>query len=157
MDVKHHAVQILGILTLIVAVVYSFYVLVGFIGESISDIWLMITHLLNVAVAAYLLGRNSHRPLGKRLAQPAERRHQVGKSIARRSLRIQRHQDSATSSRLRRRHRRAPEQSPGTSNRCDRHRRRNSRSGSGDFGIVAGRKVPVTRNNDSADNRSRAR
>jgi hypothetical protein len=54
MDAKHHAVQILGILTLIAAVIYSFYVLVGFIGESLSDVWLLITHLLNIAVAAYL-------------------------------------------------------------------------------------------------------
>jgi hypothetical protein len=54
MDAKHHAVQILGILTLIAAVIYSFYVLVGLIGESISEIWLVITHLLNVAVAVYL-------------------------------------------------------------------------------------------------------
>jgi hypothetical protein len=54
MDAKHHAVQILGILTLITAVVYGFYVLIGFAGEPVSDIWLMITHLLNVAVAAYL-------------------------------------------------------------------------------------------------------
>jgi hypothetical protein len=54
MDAKHHAVQILGILTLIAAVIYSFYVLVGFLGESLSDVWLLITHLLNIAVAAYL-------------------------------------------------------------------------------------------------------
>jgi hypothetical protein len=60
MDVKLHAVQILGILTLIAAVIYSFWVLVGFIGESISDIWLMTTHLLNVAVAAYLFWAGIH-------------------------------------------------------------------------------------------------
>jgi hypothetical protein len=54
MDAKHHAVQILGILTLIAAVIYGFYVLIALVGESQSDIWLLITHLLNVAVAAYL-------------------------------------------------------------------------------------------------------
>jgi hypothetical protein len=54
MDAKHHAVQALGILTLIAAVIYGFYVLVAFIGESLSDGWLLMTHLLNVAVTAYL-------------------------------------------------------------------------------------------------------
>jgi hypothetical protein len=54
MDTKHHAVQMLGILTIIAAVIYSFYVLAGFISEQVSDVWLMITHLLNVTVAAYL-------------------------------------------------------------------------------------------------------
>jgi hypothetical protein len=54
MDAKHHAVQILGIVTLLAAVIYSFYVLVGFIGEDLADIWLLATHLLNVTVGAYL-------------------------------------------------------------------------------------------------------
>lgn len=55
MDAKRHAVQILGILTFIAAVIYSFYVLLGFISQSLADIWLLTTHLLNVAVAAYLI------------------------------------------------------------------------------------------------------
>jgi hypothetical protein len=54
MDAKHHAVQILGIVTLLAAVIYSFYVVVGFIGEDFADIWLLATHLLNAAVGAYL-------------------------------------------------------------------------------------------------------
>src|SRR5271170_8265086 len=54
MDAKHHAVQILGIVTLLAAVIYSFYVVLGFIGEDFSDIWLLATHLLNAAVGAYL-------------------------------------------------------------------------------------------------------
>jgi hypothetical protein len=54
MDAKHLSVQILGVLTLIAAVIYSFYNLVGFIGENLADIWLLLTHLLNIAVAAYL-------------------------------------------------------------------------------------------------------
>jgi hypothetical protein len=55
LDVKHHAVQILGFLTLLAAVVYSFYVLMGFIGEDFSDVWLLASHLLNVAVATYFV------------------------------------------------------------------------------------------------------
>jgi hypothetical protein len=54
MDAKHHAVQILGILTLIAALIYSFYALVAFAGGSQSDTWSLITRLLNAAVAAYL-------------------------------------------------------------------------------------------------------
>jgi hypothetical protein len=54
MDAKHHAVQILGIVTLLAAAIYSFYVLLGFIGEGFADIWLLATHLLNAAVGAYL-------------------------------------------------------------------------------------------------------
>ena len=54
MDAKHHAVQILGIVTLLAAVIYSFYVVVGFIGEDSADIWLLATHVLNATVGAYL-------------------------------------------------------------------------------------------------------
>jgi hypothetical protein len=54
MDAKHHAVQILGIVTLLAAAIYSFYVLLGFIGEDLADVWLLATHLLNAAVGAYL-------------------------------------------------------------------------------------------------------
>jgi len=54
MDAKRHAVQILGIVTVLAAVIYSFYVVVGFIGEDLADIWLLATHLLNAAVGAYL-------------------------------------------------------------------------------------------------------
>lgn len=54
MDAKHHAVQILGILTLIAALIFSFYALVAFAGGSQPDTWSLITRLLNAAVAAYL-------------------------------------------------------------------------------------------------------
>jgi hypothetical protein len=54
MNAKHHAVQILGIVTLLAAAMYSFYVMVGFIGEDCADIWLLATHLLSAAVGAYL-------------------------------------------------------------------------------------------------------
>jgi hypothetical protein len=54
MDAKHHSVQILGILTFIAALIYSFYSLIAFADGSQSDIWSLITRLLNVAVAAYL-------------------------------------------------------------------------------------------------------
>ena len=158
MDVKHHAVQILGILTLIVAVVYSFYVLVGFIGESISDIWLMITHLLNVAVAAYLFWA------GIRLIRWARGlpslqsgrikwgRGLLGALFAFNALKTQLHPPAAA---------------------ADIDEPLNKVQGQAIVavyiavailgmalaisGIVAGRKVPVTGNDDGADNRSGAR
>jgi hypothetical protein len=54
MDTKQHAVQILGILTLVAALIYSFYALAAFAGESQPHPWSLTTRLLNVAVAAYL-------------------------------------------------------------------------------------------------------
>jgi hypothetical protein len=54
MDAKHHVVQILGVVTLLAAVIYSFYALVAFIGEDFADTWLLATHLLNVTVGGYL-------------------------------------------------------------------------------------------------------
>jgi hypothetical protein len=54
MDAKHLAVRILGVLTLVVAVIYGFYVLMGFITENFADPWLLASRLLNVAVVVYL-------------------------------------------------------------------------------------------------------
>jgi|SRR5579862_7799025 len=55
MDAKQRAVQVLGVLTLLLAVVYGFYALMGFVTENLSDLWLLASRLLNVAVAAYLV------------------------------------------------------------------------------------------------------
>jgi hypothetical protein len=55
MEAKHLAVRILGVFALLVAIIYGFYVLMGFITENFSDLWLLASRLLNVAVAAYLV------------------------------------------------------------------------------------------------------
>ena len=52
MEAKHLAVRILGVFALLVAIIYGFYVLMGFITENFSDLWLLASRLLNVAVAA---------------------------------------------------------------------------------------------------------
>lgn len=54
MDAKHRAVQFLGFLTLLLAVVYGFYALMGFVTENLADLWLLASRLLNLTVAAYL-------------------------------------------------------------------------------------------------------
>ena len=158
MDVKHHAVQILGILTLIVAVVYSFYVLVGFIAESISDIWLMIAHLLNAAVAAYLFWAGI-RIVGWARGLPSLQRGRIkwgrvllGALFAFNAIKTQLHPPASS---------------------ADIDEPLNKVQGQAIVaiylaveilgvalaisGIVAGRNVSVTTNNDSADNQSGAR
>jgi hypothetical protein len=156
MDVKHHAVQILGFLTLIVAVVYSFYVLVGFIGESISDVWRMITHLLNVAVAVYLFWAGI-RLLGRARGLPSVQTGRVkwgrvllGALFAFNAIKTQLHPPAAA---------------------ADIDEPLNKVQGQAIVaiyiavailglalaisGIVAGRRVPVIKNSDHADDRSR--
>jgi hypothetical protein len=55
MDAKHRSVQILGILTLILGAFYGLFALAAFFEGSLSDIWLLLTRLLNLAVGAYLI------------------------------------------------------------------------------------------------------
>ena len=55
MDAKRRSVQILGILTLILGSLYGLSVLAAFFGASLSDIWLLLTRVLNLALGAYLI------------------------------------------------------------------------------------------------------
>jgi threonine/homoserine/homoserine lactone efflux protein len=55
MDAKRRSVQILGILTLILGSLYGLSVLAAFFGAPLSDIWLLLTRVLNLALGAYLI------------------------------------------------------------------------------------------------------
>jgi len=55
MDAKHRSVQVLGFLTLVLGSLYALFALAGFFGASLSDIWLLLTRVLNLAVGAYLI------------------------------------------------------------------------------------------------------
>jgi hypothetical protein len=55
MDAKRRSVQILGILTLILGSLYGLSVLAAFFSASLSDIWLLLTRVLNLALGAYLI------------------------------------------------------------------------------------------------------
>jgi hypothetical protein len=55
MDAKHRSVQVLGFLTLVSGSLYALFALAAFFGASLSDIWLLMTRVLNLAVGAYLI------------------------------------------------------------------------------------------------------
>jgi hypothetical protein len=55
MDAKHRLVQILGILTLIWGSLYGLLALGALLTSSLSDIWQLLTLVLNVALGAYLI------------------------------------------------------------------------------------------------------
>ncbi len=55
MDAKYHAVQVLGILIAIFGALYALFTPVAFFGASLSDVWMILTRVLNLAVAVYLV------------------------------------------------------------------------------------------------------
>jgi len=56
MDAKHRSVQVLGILTLGSGLIYSLFAVGAFFSSSLlSDIWLLLTRVLNLAVGVYLI------------------------------------------------------------------------------------------------------
>jgi hypothetical protein len=55
MDAKHRSVQILGFLAVFAGVLYGLFALAAFFDGALSNIWQLLTRLLNLALGAYLV------------------------------------------------------------------------------------------------------